>query len=186
MRFRMPALALCFATVVTIGFGGGAASAQDSPGRTPPSFPPNYKARIAALMVPNYLNYGEGQPEISNIYSRTGLLGASVSVCVQYPYKKKAGLPPDAKYKFLISGNRNVFSLGQKPLFTLRRLGSSDKCGDVVTPFRELERAAQLVKGCKGRGEQRCVVNQEAGRRDTIVMRPKWNPPVGPRLNPPE
>jgi hypothetical protein len=183
MQFRLPAFALCLVTVVTISFGGGVASAQE--GQTPPNFPPNYKARIAARLVPNYLNYGEGQPEISNIYNRTGLLGASVSVCVQYPYKKKAGLPPDAKYKFLISGNRNVFSLGQNPLFTLRRLGSSDKCGDAVTPFRELERAAQLVKGCKGKGETRCVVNQEAGRRDTVVIRPKWTPPAGPRLNPP-
>lgn len=185
MQFRLPAVALCLLTFVATDCGG-AASAQDSPGRMPPSFPPNYKARIAAYMVAKYLDYGEGQPEISNIYNRTALLGESVSVCVQYPYKKIAGRPPGAKYKFLISGNRNVFSLGPKPRFTLKPLSETAKCGDAVTPFRELERAAQLLKACQAKGETRCVVHQEPGLRHTVVIRPKWNPPAGPRLNPPE
>jgi hypothetical protein len=84
------------------GSGGSVASAQESPGQSikpPINFPPNYKGRIAALLVPDYVDYSGGQPEISNVQTSTGPLGGGVSVCVQFPLKK-----PDLKYITLIFG----------------------------------------------------------------------------------
>jgi hypothetical protein len=186
MRFRIPVFALCLATIVAIGCSGGVASAQNSSEQTeksPIGFPPNYKARIAALLAAIYLEYGEGQPEISNVQNRTGLIGETVSVCIQYSFKKKHTFS-DGKFRTLIFGER-ILSLG-KPRYKRRNLGPFDKCSGTMTPFRELERAAQVLKGCLARGETRCVLNQEPGRRDVTVVRTRSIQPAAPRLTSPE
>jgi hypothetical protein len=188
MQFRSPAFVFCFMAFAVIG---GVANAQNLTGQGvtgPISFPPNYKGRIAALLAPDYLSNGEGQPEISEVHSGTSLIGGGVvNVCVQYPYIQKfRWMSHDGNYKVLIFGQRSVLTLGV-PLFKRKKLDGFSKCQGPMMPFRELERAAQVVKGCKARREQRCVVNQEAGRRDTIVIRSRPNlPPAGPRLSTPE
>jgi hypothetical protein len=133
----------------------------------------------------DYLDYGEGSPEISDVQSSTGLIGGSVSVCVQFPYKKKYSiLSSDGKHKVLIFGERSVLTLGQ-PVFKRKKLGRYGKCQGVMTAFRELQRLAPVVQACETKGERHCAVTLEGGRRGTFNVRNKSNQPVAPRDNPP-
>lgn len=138
---------------------------------TPPEFPPNYRTLIAMELVVDYLAFGRGPPEITEVSSRVALFGASSNVCVQYP--STLSLSVDTPRGIPISAQRDPLTM--KVSFTRPRNNTTNillpqKCNGPTTPFVELERVAQKVKECQARGERRCVVNEQQGRKDTFVL----------------
>lgn len=156
------------------GQGAQAASAPAAGGPsiyTPPEFPPNYRTLIAMELVVDYLKFGLGAPEITEVSSRVALFGASSNVCVQYP--STLSLTGNTPRGIPIRASRDPLTM--KVSFTRPRDNTTNillpqKCDGATTPFVELERVAQKVKDCHARGERRCVVNEQQGRKDTFVL----------------
>jgi hypothetical protein len=196
MPCRSILVAGCFACLILAGCGGGAvhivertgvedasrprqsspesASAaqpsdqgpqSSSPGiTTPPDFPPSYRSRVAVYLAFEYLRDGKGPPEIGELQSAEGPLGGSTSVCVQFP---TAG---GITRRISIFGTRGVFSFGQAS-FKRRNLDFWSTCPGEMKPFMELQQIVQKMEACRAKGESRCVVNNEPGRRDILVVR---------------
>jgi hypothetical protein len=135
---------------------------------TPPDFPPNYRMRLATYLAVEYLEYGRGAPEITDLMTNSNFIGASTSVCVRYPARPA---PPSYSNtrSILVWGSRGLASLGRIE-FKKRTLGLLDRCPGELKPFGELEQVAQRLRECAGRGERNCVVNVEPNRRDTLVL----------------
>jgi len=102
---------------------------------TPPQFPPGYRTRLAIEFALDYLRFGEGQPEISDLHTgNTLLLGSRTSVCVQF--KVRQGSPRfDYTTHYEVYGLRDVLTLGQT-LFKRSRRGEAGKCKFDTKPFR--------------------------------------------------
>jgi hypothetical protein len=69
--------------LTTLVFAGTAAvgpapkAAPQPSFNTPANFPPDYRNRVAAMLVKAYLQERKGRPQISEVQGRPGLIGAS-------------------------------------------------------------------------------------------------------------
>jgi hypothetical protein len=141
---------------------------------TLPQFPQSYRALVAVELALEYMRYGEGQPEITEVYKNAGLLGASTGVCVQFNFKQRYARHEAAVTRYQVFGSKTAFTLG-KTVFKRDRHGHAGKCDRATKPFPELERVAQTVRSCAARGERRCVVATSATQRHVFVLPAKPN-----------
>jgi hypothetical protein len=147
--------------------------ATDGGGYTAPTFPADYRMRIAVSLAPAYVDQGRGPPEITPLKSTApGVFGASTSVCVHYPIDM-ALLVPASTW----AGRRTVFfraarnwSTGGKTAMTRTTNNKryAAPCQGPVEPFPELEQIAQKYRDCLARKETRCVVYEVPGRKHII------------------
>jgi hypothetical protein len=135
---------------------------------TPPDFPPNYRMRIATYLAVEYVEFGKGPPEITDLTTNSSFIGASTSVCVRYPARPAAPSYSSTR-SIRIWGSRGLASFGRTE-FKKQTLGILAGCTGELKPFVELEQVAQRLRECAGRGERNCVVNVEPNRRDTLVL----------------
>lgn len=124
----------------------------------------NYRMRTAVSIGVEYLRFGKGAGQITDLRSGSNAIAAATSFCVQYPY-----LASTHFRKYIYSASRSVLSLGAAD-YRRKQLGPWDECPGTLGPFPELEQVAQKLRECKARGEQRCVVNVEPNRRDILVL----------------
>jgi hypothetical protein len=136
---------------------------------TPPDFPPNYRMRIAALLVNEYVKDGRGPPEITSLRSNTGLLGASTALCVQFPIDNPGWFQEGktATRPYLIDAYRGAFT-GDKVAFRLskhRHDRANRECGAATEPFPELEQLGNDMRACRARNQGPCktFVNLKSG-----------------------
>jgi hypothetical protein len=142
---------------------------------TPPTFPPNYRSRIAVYLVGEYVSAGKGPPEITDPQWRPITnSGMRVSVCLQWPIALLYGLVDKTRQRRMVifavpeSGSSGRFTFNKK------ELGSFDRCESEgeMKPFTELTQAAEQLKACHARGESRCVVSDGPTGRDILVGPP--------------